>query len=91
MRLTWPRAATIIAGVFGSLGLPEILFILVIALLVFGPSRLPEVGRTLGKAMREFRRATSDLKRSVEVEMSREPDAGEERSNTEPPGESPSG
>lgn len=62
---------------FGSLGLPEILFILVIALLVFGPRRLPEVGRTLGKAMREFRRATTDLKRSVEVEMSREPDREE--------------
>jgi TatA/E family protein of Tat protein translocase len=72
--LTWPRPPTIILGVFGSLGLPEILFILVIALLVFGPRRLPEVGRTLGRAMGEFRRATADLRRSVEVEMSREPE-----------------
>lgn len=55
---------------FGSLGFPEILFILVLGLLVFGPKRLPEVGRTLGKGLREFRRATTDLKRSVEVEMS---------------------
>jgi TatA/E family protein of Tat protein translocase len=55
--------------VFGSLGFAEILFILVLALLVFGPRRLPEVGRTLGKTLREFRRATSDLKRSVEREM----------------------
>lgn len=70
---------------FGSLGLPEILFILVIALLVFGPRRLPEVGRTLGKAMREFRRATTDLKRSVEVEMSREPEPDEERVPKRPP------
>lgn len=70
---------------FGSLGLPEILFILVIALLVFGPRRLPEVGRTLGKAMREFRRATTDLKRSVEVEMSREPEPDEERVPKGPP------
>lgn len=54
---------------FGSLGFAEILFILVLALLVFGPRRLPEVGRTLGKTLREFRRATSDLKRSVEREM----------------------
>jgi TatA/E family protein of Tat protein translocase len=75
--LTWPRPPTIILGVFGSLGLPEILFILVIALLVFGPRRLPEVGRTLGRAMGEFRRATADLRRSVEVEMSREPEPEE--------------
>lgn len=47
----------------------EILFILALALLIFGPKRLPEVGRTLGKTLREFRRATSDLKRSVEREM----------------------
>ncbi|MGH9465170.1 MAG: twin-arginine translocase TatA/TatE family subunit [Thermoanaerobaculia bacterium] len=54
---------------FGSLGFAEILFILALALLVFGPKRLPEVGRTLGKTLREFRRATSDLKRSVEREI----------------------
>lgn len=53
----------------GSLGLPEILFIMVLALLVFGPKRLPQVGRTLGKGLREFRRATSDLKRTVEMEI----------------------
>jgi TatA/E family protein of Tat protein translocase len=87
--LTWPRTPTIIAGVFGSLGLPEILFILVVALLVFGPRRLPEVGKTLGKAMREFRRATTDLKRSVEVEMSREPDREEGQQVQRPAGERP--
>jgi TatA/E family protein of Tat protein translocase len=54
---------------FGSLGFAEILFILALALLVFGPKRLPEVGRTLGRTLREFRRATSDLKRSVEREI----------------------
>lgn len=55
---------------FGSLGLPEILVILVLALLIFGPKRLPEVGRTIGKGLAEFRRATTDLKRSVNVELS---------------------
>lgn len=55
---------------FGSLGFPEILFILVLALLVFGPRRLPEVGRTIGKALGEFRRATGDLKRSFDQETS---------------------
>ncbi|MDH3745390.1 MAG: twin-arginine translocase TatA/TatE family subunit [Acidobacteriota bacterium] len=53
----------------GSIGLPEILFVLVLALLVFGPKRLPQMGRTLGKALGEFRRATSDLKRTVDNEL----------------------
>ena len=52
----------------GSLGIPEVLFIFVIALLVFGPRRLPEIGRTLGKALGEFRRATTDLKRTFDAE-----------------------
>ncbi|HEX6201678.1 MAG TPA: twin-arginine translocase TatA/TatE family subunit [Thermoanaerobaculia bacterium] len=57
---------------FGPLGTMEILFILVLALLVFGPRRLPEVGRTIGKALGEFRRATTDLKRSVNAELALE-------------------
>lgn len=58
----------------GSLGVPELLFILVLALLVFGPRKLPEIGRTLGRALGEFRRATSDLKRTLDVELSSEED-----------------
>ena len=54
---------------FGSLSFNEILFIMVLALLIFGPKRLPQIGRTVGKTLGEFRRATSDLKRSMEVEM----------------------
>ncbi len=53
----------------GPIGIPEMLFILAIALLIFGPRRLPEFGRTIGKALGEFRRATTDLKRSLDVEM----------------------
>jgi len=48
------------------------MFIMVLALLVFGPRKLPEIGRTLGRAMGEFRRATTDLKRTLDVEMSTE-------------------
>ncbi len=59
----------------GSLGFAEILFILVLALLVFGPRRLPEVGRTLGRALGEFRRATGDLKRSFDREIGASEDA----------------
>ncbi len=54
---------------FGSLGLPELLVIFVVALLVFGPRRLPEIGKTIGKALGEFRRATEDLKTSIEREV----------------------
>ena len=54
---------------FGSLGFTEIAFILVLALLLFGPKRLPEIGRTLGKGLAEFRRASNDLRRTLESEV----------------------
>ncbi len=54
---------------FGPLGVPELMFILVLALLIFGPKRLPEMGRTIGKGMAEFRKASSDLKRTIEREI----------------------
>ncbi|MBI3404060.1 MAG: twin-arginine translocase TatA/TatE family subunit [Acidobacteria bacterium] len=53
----------------GPLGVPELIFIFVIALIVFGPKKLPELGRTLGKAMGEFRRASNELKSVVETEV----------------------
>ncbi len=54
---------------FGSIGGPELVLILVIILLVFGPKRLPEFGRTIGKGLAEFKRASSDLRRSLEDEV----------------------
>jgi TatA/E family protein of Tat protein translocase len=54
---------------FGSLGVPELLLIFVVILIVFGPRRIPEIGRTLGKAMGEFRKATDDLKNTIEREV----------------------
>ena len=54
---------------FGSLGVPELLLIFIVILLVFGPRRLPEIGRTLGKALGEFRKATDDLKSTIEREV----------------------
>ena len=53
----------------GPVGWPEMMVIFVIALLVFGPKKLPELGKTLGKAMTEFRRASSELKSTWEREM----------------------
>src|SRR5262245_45017299 len=53
----------------GSLGFTEIAFIFVLALLIFGPKKLPEIGRTLGRGIAEFRKATNDLKRSINTEL----------------------
>jgi TatA/E family protein of Tat protein translocase len=53
----------------GPLGFTEIAFILVIALLLFGPNKLPELGRLVGKALREFRRASTDLRATIEDEV----------------------
>jgi TatA/E family protein of Tat protein translocase len=55
--------------VFGSLGFTEIAFILILALLLFGPKRLPEIGKTIGKGLAEFRRASNELKRTLESEV----------------------
>jgi len=49
--------------------MPEIMFIMVLALVLFGPKKLPEIGRTVGKAINEFRRASSELKSTFEREM----------------------
>jgi TatA/E family protein of Tat protein translocase len=54
---------------FGSLGIPELVLIFIVALIVFGPKRLPEIGRTLGKAMGEFKNATDDFKNTIEREV----------------------
>jgi TatA/E family protein of Tat protein translocase len=50
----------------GSLGITEMAVIFVIALVVFGPKRLPELGRSLGSAMREFRRSLNEIQRELE-------------------------
>src|SRR5215475_13225982 len=56
----------------GSLGMPEILMILVIALIVFGPRKLPELGKTLGQSLAQFRKASEDFKRQWEDEVESE-------------------
>ena len=54
----------------GPLGWQETVFIFVLALLIFGPKKLPELGKTIGKALTEFRRASSELKHTWDREMS---------------------
>ena len=53
----------------GQLGFQELIIIFVIALLVFGPKKLPELGKSLGKGLREFKKATEDLKSNWEDQM----------------------
>ena len=65
-----------------GIGLPELMVILVVALLVFGPTKLPELARSLGRGLAEFRRASSDLRQSFA-------DATEEPRIERPPPKSP--
>jgi len=53
-----------------NLGLPEMLFIFVIALIIFGPKKLPEIGRQVGRALNEFKRASNEFKAQIESEIS---------------------
>ena|SRR5215831_5847298 len=53
----------------GPLGYPEMIFIFLLALILFGPKKLPELGRTVGKALTEFRRASNELKTTFDREM----------------------
>ena len=55
-----------------NLGFPELVVIFVVALVVFGPRKLPELGRSLGKGLTEFRRASNELKRTWEEEVQTE-------------------
>ncbi|MFL6277685.1 MAG: twin-arginine translocase TatA/TatE family subunit [Blastocatellia bacterium] len=56
----------------GNLGMPEILMILVIALIIFGPRKLPELGKSLGHGLAQFRKASDDFKRQWEDEVETE-------------------
>src|SRR5947207_178472 len=53
----------------GPLGFPELILIFIVALIVFGPKRLPEIGRTIGKALSEFKKASDELKSTIEREV----------------------
>jgi sec-independent protein translocase protein TatB len=52
-----------------SLGVPEMLFIFLLALLIFGPRKLPEIGRQFGRTMAEFKRASNEFKNQIEDEV----------------------
>jgi sec-independent protein translocase protein TatA len=72
---------------FANIGPGELLLIFVIALIVFGPRKLPEIGKSLGRMMFEFRRASTDLQRTIEdeVEADRRRELASQRPAEPPP------
>lgn len=69
----------------GPIGVPELIILLVVALIVFGPRKLPELGRSLGKSIGEFKRASNELRNTLDEEI-----RSEERKAPPPPPEVPS-
>src|SRR5919205_2728957 len=54
---------------FGSIGMPELIIILTLALIIFGPRKLPELGRSLGRSLGEFKRASNELRNTLDEEI----------------------
>jgi TatA/E family protein of Tat protein translocase len=64
---------------FGSIGMPELIIILTLALIIFGPRKLPELGRSLGKSLGEFKRASNELRNTLDEEIRIEEERGTQR------------
>jgi sec-independent protein translocase protein TatA len=71
---------------FGSIGMPELIIILTIALIIFGPRKLPELGRSLGRSLSEFKRASNELKNTLDEEIRIEEQRSAERQRAPEPG-----
>jgi TatA/E family protein of Tat protein translocase len=69
----------------GNIGMPELIIILTIALIIFGPRKLPELGRSLGRSLSEFKRASNELKHTLDEEIRIEDQRSAERQRTPEP------
>ena len=72
---------------FGAVGVPELIVIFTIALIIFGPRKLPELGKSLGKSLAEFKRASNELKNTLDEEIRMEERRSAERQMPPPPPE----
>ena len=87
MRLLATRWGSIMGGM--NLGFPEMIFIFLLALIIFGPKKLPEIGRQIGRALNEFKRASNEFKSQIESEINNL-DVENQRQTILPPSPSPS-
>jgi sec-independent protein translocase protein TatA len=63
----------------GPIGMPELIIIMVIALIIFGPRKLPELGRSIGRSLNEFKRASNELRSTLDEEIRVEEQRSAER------------
>ena len=70
---------------FGPIGMPELIIILTLALIIFGPRKLPELGRSLGKSLGEFKRASNELRSTLDEEIRLEEERTERAAAPPPP------
>jgi Tat protein translocase TatB subunit len=70
-----------------NIGMPELLLILAIALIILGPRKLPDIARALGRSLSEFRRASDEIKETIEADLNSEKDDSEKQEKTKEEGD----